>query len=211
MHAATVPMLIAVDTSHSWTTQAGQLVRIRPITQHDVDCVAAYLDGLSVGTRYFRFGRWDKKFSHDDLIRICNPDPAACRRLIAVTEQDGTEVQIASAAFVVAGDGESGELSILVADNWQGTRVAHRLMAHLVQCASEFGLKRLFAKVLGTNSRMIRFAQRHGFKLEPNTEEVHIRTLVLVLDENLNATGHLQDVGSSPRQSSVAGAPPDLR
>jgi GNAT superfamily N-acetyltransferase len=157
------------------------VVRIRPITQHDVDRVAAYLDGLSVGTRYFRFGRWDTQFSRDDLVRICKPNPAECCRLIAVTEQDGVEVQIASAAFVVGNDRESGELSILVSDQWQGTRVAHRLMSHLIECAAGFGLTRMFAKVLGTNNRMIRFAHRHGFKPVQGTEEAQIKTLVLNL------------------------------
>jgi GNAT superfamily N-acetyltransferase len=179
MHAATVPK--PVDINHSWTTQTGQLVRIRPISQHDVDRVAAYLDGLSVGTRYFRFGRWDTQFSRDDLIRICNPNPAECCRLITVTEQEGVEVQIASAAFVVGNGRESGELSILVSDQWQGTRVAHRLMSHLIERAAGFGLNRMFAKVLGTNHRMIRFAQRHGFKFAHDTDHAPIKTLVLVL------------------------------
>jgi acetyltransferase len=179
MHAAAVPT--PVDINHSWTTQAGQLIRIRPIAQDDVDRVAAYLGGLSVGTRYFRFGRSDARFSRDDLIRICNPNPAECCRLIVVTEQDGLEVQIASAAFVVGNDRESCELSILVADQWQGTRIAHRLMSHLIERAAEFGLNRMFAKVLGTNSRMIRFAQRHGFKFAHDTDHAPIKTLVLVL------------------------------
>jgi GNAT superfamily N-acetyltransferase len=177
MHAAAAPP--PANINHSWTTQSGQLIRIRPISRNDVERVAAYLDGLSVGTRYFRFGRWDTQFSRDDLIRICSPNPAECCRLIAVTEHNGVEVQIASAAFVVGKDRESGELSILVSDQWQGTRVAHRLMSHLIECATEFGLTRMFANVLGTNSRMIRFAHRHGFKPVPGTEEAQIKTLVL--------------------------------
>jgi RimJ/RimL family protein N-acetyltransferase len=150
-----------------------------------VDRVAAYLDGLSVGTRYFRFGRLNTRFSREDLVRTCNPDPAGCRRLIAITEENGIEVQIASAAFVVGTDKESGELTILVADQWHGTRVAHRLMSLLVRSARDFGLKRLFAKVLGTNSRMIRFAQRHGFKLVHDAGHAPIKTLVLVLEEDM--------------------------
>jgi acetyltransferase len=194
MHSAAAPTTIAVQISHSWTTQAGQLIRIRPITQHDVDRVAAYLDGLSVGTRYFRFGRWDTRFSRDELVKICNPDPAECRRLIAVTEQDGREIQIASAAYVITNDRESGEFSILVADQWQGTRVAHRLMSHLIQSAREFGLRRICAQVLGTNSRMIRFAQRHGFKLAPGAQETQIKTLILLLDDDTSVPDQLPAV-----------------
>ena len=198
MYAAAAPASPKINMDHSWTTQAGHLVRIRPIDQHDVDRVTEYLDGLSVGTRYFRFGRRNTRHSRDEVIRICNPDPARCRRLIAVTEQHGKEIQIASAAFVVGSDKENGELSILVADQWQGTRVAHRLMSLLILSAREFGLKRIFAKVLGTNSRMIGFAHRHGFKLVPGTEGEQIKSLVLFLDESTGVAGQLPSVASGP-------------
>jgi len=191
MPDAAMPVPPSADIGQSWTTHTGHLVHIRPIAQHDVDRVAAYLDGLSVGTRYFRFGHWDMHFSREDLVRTCNPDPAGCRRLIAVTEQNGVEIQIASAAFMVGPDRESGEITILVADQWQGTRVAHRLISLLVQTAREFGLKRLFAKVLRTNSRMIRFAQRHGFKFVHDTGHAPIKTLVLVVGEDIQAPDRL--------------------
>jgi RimJ/RimL family protein N-acetyltransferase len=158
--------------------------------------VSAYLEGLSAGTRYFRFGRWDTRFSREDLIRTCNPDPTRCRRFIAVTEQNGIEVQIASAAFVVGPDKESGELTILVADQWHGTRVAHRLMSLLVRSAREFGLRQLLANVLGTNSRMIRFAQRHGFKFVHDAEHHPIKTMVLVLEDAMQTQGLLSAASS---------------
>lgn len=191
MHDPALPAPLPAHIGQSWTTKAGHLVHIRPIAHHDVDRVAEYLEGLSVGTRYFRFGRWNTQFSRDDLIRTCNPDPARCRRLIAVTEQNGVDVQIASAAFVIGADREAGELTILVADQWHGTQVAHRLMALLVRSAREFGLKRLFAKVLGTNSRMIRFAQRHGFVFVHDAGHAPIKTMVLVLDEDMQAPEQL--------------------
>jgi RimJ/RimL family protein N-acetyltransferase len=71
-------------------------------------------------------------------------------------------------------------------------------MSLLVRSAREFGLKRLFAKVLGTNSRMIRFAQRHGFKLVHDAGHAPIKTLVLVLDEEMQIPGLLPTASSGP-------------
>jgi len=174
-----------IDTEiiKTWTTQGGKVVKVRPIAPADVERLAAFADGLSFGTRYFRFGHGDFQFSEVEIARLCNPDLANCRHLIVVTEENGAEIVIASARFYILADGESCEMAIVVADAWQGSHLGHRLMACLIESARECGLGRMYIEVLATNTRMLKFARRHGFAVTSRTDRAPIRTLCLVLDE----------------------------
>jgi ribose 5-phosphate isomerase A len=172
----------------SWTTANGKRVSLRPISPADGARVRAYLEGLSFGTRYFRFGRGTIEFSEQHIFAICNPDPVTCRRFIVVAEEGGEEIQIASSAFFLLEDGESCEITLLVADAWQGTRVAHRLLEVLIDSAREFGLKFMCVEVLPTNVRMQRFALRHGFVLTSSNPDIPaIKTYRLALDTEIFA------------------------
>jgi len=169
------------ETSHQSMIHEGRVIEFRPVTPNDNERLAAFARGLSFSTRYFRFGRGDAEFTDDQVERLCNPDAAVARHLIAVTDENGKCIQIGSARFQVEQDGESCDLGILVADAWQGTRVAHRLIMLLIDSARERGLKRMTAHVLGTNVRMLRFARRHGFVAVPGCERPAIETLSLCL------------------------------
>jgi L-amino acid N-acyltransferase YncA len=138
--------------------------------------------GLSFGSRYFRFGRGDVEFSESEAAERCDPDHATCRHSVVVTDENGAEIVIASARFYIQPDGESCELTILVADAWQGTRVAHRLLTTLIEEARDAGLKRMYARVLASNTRMLKFAQRHGFAVAADTDNAAIKVLNLQLD-----------------------------
>lgn len=163
------------------------MVRLRPIAPTDAGRLAAFAHGLSFGTRYFRFGHGDIRFSEEEIARLCDPDPAVCRHFIVVTDEDGAEILIASARFYIQGDGESCEMAIVVADAWQGSRVAHRLITTLIRSARDCGLKRMYVRVLATNTRMLKFARRHAFAVTSGTDDAAIKVLSLLLDETNHA------------------------
>jgi RimJ/RimL family protein N-acetyltransferase len=145
--------------------------------------MADFVHRLSFGTRYFRFGRGDIRLSSEELAALCDPDPEVCWHFIAVTDENGAEIQIASARFFILATGECCEMEIIVADAWQGTQVAHRMMSTLLRGAKDCGLKRICARVLPTNTRMLRFARGYGFVVRSCTDHETIKTLCLVLDE----------------------------
>lgn len=145
--------------------------------------VAAYLAGLSAGSRYFRFGRANIDFPPAEVAAMCNPDASVCRRFVAVTEQDGGEIVIASGDVETQADGETCEFTILVAESWRRTRVAHRLMLVLAESAKHSGLKTIVVRVLATNTPMLKFALRHGFVLMADGQHPAIRNLCLSLVE----------------------------
>lgn len=177
------------ETTRRWTTPGGQVVGLRAVAPADIAPMSAFLRRLSFGTRYFRFGCGEIRFSDEELARLCNSDPALGRHFVVVTEENGAETLIASGRFFVLAAGECGEMEILVTDAWQGTRVAHRLMSALIDSARAHGLKRLCAQVLPSNSRMLKFARRHGFTLQSGTDGHAIKILCLLLDASTRPQG----------------------
>jgi RimJ/RimL family protein N-acetyltransferase len=165
-----------------WTTTRGHDLTLRPIAHTDVSAFAGLLDNLSLGTRYFRFGRLSIEFSVDELSAMCSLNSGSGRHLVVATAQNGVDILIASAHFYSLPEDGCCEMEILVADAWQGHRIAHRLLLALIQSARNDGLGHMFATVLPTNTRMIRFAQRHGFKPAGGFRQSSLKTLRLDLD-----------------------------
>lgn len=56
------------------------------------------------------------------------------------------------------------ELGVSVLDTWQGSGVAHVLMAKLIDGAREAGMREIYGDVLETNERMVAFMQKHGMQ-----------------------------------------------
>jgi len=172
-----------------WVTRSGKAVTLRPIAPTDQALTNAFVQNLSFATKYFRFGRGDMAFSPEQLAVICNPDPRLCRRLIALITGPAGDIQIGSAAFAFRPDKKHCDLTITIADGWQGTRVAHYLMSMLIETARECGVFKMYAQVLATNRRMQAFAQRHGFQLLASDANGGVREFCLSLhDESAPAT-----------------------
>jgi GNAT superfamily N-acetyltransferase len=60
------------------------------------------------------------------------------------------------------------ELGLSVLDSWQGSGVAHVLMAKLIEGARTAGLNQIYGEVLESNRRMLAFMERHG--MEPSAD-----------------------------------------
>ena len=58
----------------------------------------------------------------------------------------------------------SCEFGVTVDDAWQGSGVAGLLMTSLEDTAREHGFKTMEGIVLPNNSKMLKFAQKRGFK-----------------------------------------------
>lgn len=177
--------IIGARSGCNWRTADGDNLRLRPIASDDIERVAAFLAGLSAGARYFRFGRVDIQFPPAEVAAMCNQNAAVCRRFVAVTDQDGVEIVIALGDVETQADGETCEFTILVAESWRRTRVAHRLMRVLAESAKHSGLKTIVIRVLATNTPMLKFALRHGFVLSADGQHPAIRKLCLSLVERV--------------------------
>ncbi len=62
------------------------------------------------------------------LVRFTQIDYDQEMALMAVTEVSGQEVELGIARYAINPDGQSCEFALVVADEWQGKGVAHKLM-----------------------------------------------------------------------------------
>lgn len=137
--------------------------------------VAQFAGGLSYATRYFRFGNGLFEYTSNELDRICNGDPNEPVRLAAVMVENGAE-RIVGLARLFASPGErEAELTITIADAWQGQGVGKLLLRALIESARTAGFDRLVAAVLATNDRMQRLLTSCGFQIEPNGAQAGLR------------------------------------
>lgn len=165
-HASPVQSLHAAD---------GRPLALRAIAPADVDRLRTFIEGLSYGSRYFRFGRGDARFDAAELAHVCDPDPRREAHLVIVTDA-GTV--IASARYVVHDDdAERCEFGLVIADAWQDQGLGQHLLQALIELAERRGLRLMDGEVLATNTRMLDFARRAGFEPDAGSESAPVRRI----------------------------------
>lgn len=164
--ASTVKHLRAAD---------GRPLALRPIAPADLDRLRAFIDRLSYGSRYFRFGNGDAHFDDAELARVCDPDPRREAHLVVLTD-DGTV--IASARYAVHDDDQTRcEFGLVIADAWQDQGLGQHLLQALIELAERRGLRQMDGEVLATNTRMLDFVRRAGFEPEAGSESAPVRRI----------------------------------
>jgi RimJ/RimL family protein N-acetyltransferase len=136
------------------------------VCAEDVERTLRFMESLSYGTRYFRFGRGDFRLEEAEARCICSPNPTECVEFIVLAALEGDEQEVASGRYCLDTDGRSCEFALVVGDEWQGHGIARWLIAALVDSARRRGLARMYGRVLATNRSMIALAQRMGFRLK---------------------------------------------
>jgi acetyltransferase len=163
------------------TLPDGVTVTIRPIRPADRAIEQAFVQGLSPESRYFRFLDTLTELSPQMLQHFTDIDYQRHMALIAVAEADGAQVEVGVTRYVVTEPGETCEFAIVVADRWQGRGLGACLLQALIEVARARGLKTMYGEVLASNSSMLKFVSRMGFRIEPHDEDRQLRRAVLEL------------------------------
>ncbi len=151
---------------------------IRPIRPEDAEMEQEFVRNLSDESRYYRFISTVRELSHRMLVRFTQIDYDREMALVAVTQQNGRDVQIGVARYVINSSGDTCEFAIAIADDWQKQGIGGRLMVNLMDAAREKGLRRIDGDVLTSNTRMLRFMQKLGFEVLPNEEDADLKRCV---------------------------------
>ena len=140
---------------------------IRPITPQDEAAARRFFARLSPRTRHLRFHQWESALD-DELIHFFTHIDHD-RHVAFVCEHEGEIV--GEARYVATPDGESGELGIVVADDWRHTGIAQSLMRALIEAARAHGLRSIEGLVLSDNGDMVDFVMTFGFEIHILPEE----------------------------------------
>lgn len=155
----------------------GKEITIRPIRPEDADIEQSFVRCLSPQSRYFRFMQALRELTPQMLVWFTQIDYDREMALIAVTEIDGRETEIAVARYMTNPDGESCEFAIVVADEWHKKGIGSQLIASLVQIARSRGFHIIMGEVMASNRPMLELAQAHGFSITRSEDESRVEII----------------------------------
>lgn len=153
----------------------GTDIMLRPIRPEDAEIEVAFVHNLSPESRYMRFMQTLQELTPEMLVRFTQIDYDRELALVALTEQEGREVEIAVARYSMNPDGESCEFALVVADAWQRRGIGSRLLTMLMEGARNRGFRMIEGQVLAENAPMLTLVRRLGFRVErtPNSPGVY--------------------------------------
>jgi acetyltransferase len=164
-----------------WQLPDGTSITIRPIRPEDAKIEQDFVRDLSEEAKYFRFMNAINELSPAMLARFTQIDYDREMALIAVTQQDGRDVEIGVCRYAINPDGESCEFALVVSDKWQHRAIGHKLMAGLLDAAREKGLKTMEGEVLASNREMLKLVVTLGFTVAICEEDPAIKKVVKAL------------------------------
>jgi GNAT superfamily N-acetyltransferase len=158
-----------IDVVH--LTNGGRIV-IRPVLPQDRELMVAFFDGLSADARCSRFMHPVNEPSSELLRQLTHVDHVNHVALVAEIFVDRREIVIGEARYVRAADQLSAEVSISVADPWQGKGLASLMLTKLEQRAATVGICRMLGETLATNEKMLSLARNAGFAIAESARGV---------------------------------------
>ena len=176
-------LAIAPYPSHlqqTWQIDGVNLT-VRPVRPEDAPLEQAFVSGLSEASRFFRFMDSISELPPSLLARFTQIDYGREMALLATANEDGKERLVASARYAQAGDGESVEFALAVADDWQRCGLGRRLLAALIDCARQAGYRIMLGDVLSDNAKMLFLMESLGFAVLPHQEDRRAKRVVKML------------------------------
>lgn len=162
--------------AHEVETRAARLadgrdVAIRGATTTDLAGIMDFFERLSAPSRYMRFFSPQPRLRHALIERVVAPggDRAS---LLAQPEEFRLTARrvVAVAGWIHLPKTDRCDISIAVADAWQGALLGTYLVLALVQHAVSCGHSRFSADVLGGNARMLGLLHDLGAPLRTTQE-----------------------------------------
>jgi hypothetical protein len=166
VHAVLQRKEIAMTSQTTTVLINDHWVTIRPIRATDTELELEFVRNLSAETKHFRFLCALNELTPAEASRLCDVDGPHTMALVATVEEGGREVEIGVCRYALASNSDVRETAITIAGEWQQTELAKVLMQHLLTCAKQYGVRRLYTTEFADNQRMRRFAQDFGMAIE---------------------------------------------
>lgn len=183
----------------------GRRVTLRPVLPQDDALEQDFVARLSPATRRMRFHGSVNGLAAAQAARMSSVDYRQELALVVTAIDDAAggdeagddapERLVADARYVRCADGRSAEFAIVVADDWAGLGLAHRLLAALCDGARRGGLRWLRGEVLADNPRMLGLMQACGFCLRPHPDDAGL----VIAERHVGDANSLRGSGRSAR------------
>jgi acetyltransferase len=164
-----------------WQLPDGTNMVIRPIRPEDAEIEDAFVRNLSPRSKYFRFMQALQELTPEMLVRFTQIDYYREMALIATTEIDGRESEVAVGRYVTNPDWTTCEFAIVVGDDWRRRGIGSRIMMGLMDVARSRGLTQMEGEILSENADMLSLVRRLGFTVRPCDDDPTVQTAVRAL------------------------------
>ena len=158
----------------------GQPLRLRQLRASDRPHIEALLTHVTAADLRMRFFGQFHRVPPALLDQLTRVDPAQ-RLTVAAVRYGGRgeeSAEILGVARAHRTAEESAEVALLVRSDLKGEGLGSMLLGGLIARCRRWGISRLCAEVMESNTRMLRLARRYGFHRETSDQE----TCQLVLD-----------------------------
>jgi acetyltransferase len=163
------------DLETHWQLPDGTDVTIRPIRPEDAEIEADFVRNLSDEAKYFRFMHAVHELTPEMLVRFTQIDYNREMALIAVTNEDGHEVEHGVVRYVTNPDQNSCEFALVVSDEFQGHGIGQRMLTRLMEVARSRGLDMMEGEVLANNRKMLELVESMGFQIQTSVDDPAIK------------------------------------
>jgi acetyltransferase len=149
----------------------GTDIVIRPIRPEDAEMEQEFVRNLSKESRYMRFMQALRELTPDMLVRLTQIDYDREMAFLALTRQDGKEVEMGVTRYAINPDRNSCEFALVIADEFQNRGLGGVMMNILIDTARARGLRYIDGEVLAHNHGMLKLMQRLGFERQKSDIE----------------------------------------
>ena len=141
----------------------GSTLSVRPITTGDRAALADAFARMSEQSRYKRFMGPKPKLSERELRYFTEVDHRTHEALVAIDPATGAIA--GEARWAIGDDPSTGDVAVMVVDEWQRRGLGPALLCRLVAAARGAGLARLTADSIATNRPARSIVNAVGFQL----------------------------------------------
>lgn len=159
----------------------GTNITIRPIRPEDATIEATFVKNLSPQAKFFRFMSGLSELTEDMLVRFTQLDYHRELALIAVLDQDDSELELGVTRYVMNPDGVSCEFALVVADAWQRRGIGSHLMTALIDAARQRGFREMNGEILASNHNMLELVRALGFDISSSPDDPNVKVAVKTL------------------------------
>jgi acetyltransferase len=139
-------------------------VFVRRARPEDEQCMRGFVQQLSSASRRNRFHGAVSADAPQLLDALLGDGELHAAWVACTWGPNGEQIVGEGGWHVVDAKQRRAELGVSVLDSWQGSGVAHVLMAKLIDGARDAGVRELYGDVLESNERMLAFMHKHGMQ-----------------------------------------------
>ena len=146
----------------------GHPLRLRELQANDRARIEALLARIAAPDLQMRFFAAFRRVPPGLLDHLMQIDPTQRVTVVAVlgSSADHANAEIIGVARAHRLEGATAEAALLVRSDLKGQGLGSLLLRRLITRCRERGISRLIAEVMRRNGRMLRLAQKYGFRYE---------------------------------------------